>query len=335
MHNVAIVGATGAVGQEFERVLGQRNYPAASYRLLASARSAGRTIDWLGRQQTIELLTPESFSGIDVALFSAGGSVSREFAPHAVAAGATVIDNSSAFRMDPQVPLIVPEVNPDAMAQHAGIIANPNCSTILMVVALWPLHRQWKARRVICSTYQAASGAGAQALTELDNQTRAVLDGQPVSPEVFPVQCAFNVFSHNSAMDETGSNVEELKMVHETRKIFDENDLPVTATCMRVPVRRAHLEVLNIEFQQPVDPDQARACLAGAPGIRVVDDRQAGDFPTSIAASDIDDVLVGRIRRDPTVPGGHGLQLICAADQLRKGAALNAVQIAELLETPA
>ena len=332
MKRIAIVGATGAVGQEFERVLGERDLRGAEYRLLASARSAGQSLPWLGRSITVEELTPDSFAGIDLALFSAGGGISREYATHAVRAGAVVVDNSSAFRMDPDVPLVVPEVNPEALRGHQGIVANPNCSTIIMVVPLWPLHQKWGLTRVSVATYQAASGAGAQALRELDAQTQTVLDGGAPVPEVFPVACAFNVFSHNTAVDEeTGFNVEETKMVLETRKIFGAQDLSITTTCMRVPVRRAHLEAIQVEFAEPVEPDAVREVLRGAPGVTVVDDRANNDFPTSLTASGIDDVLVGRIRRDPTVADGRGLQFICAGDQLRKGAALNAVQIAEAL----
>lgn len=352
--NVAIVGATGAVGQEFAAVLAIRGFPARSYRLLASPRSAGRTLAWCGRACPVEPLRADSFAGIDVALFSAGAAVSREYAPHAVRAGAIVIDNSSAFRLEPDVPLIVPEVNAAAAAGHRGVLANPNCSTIIMATALWPLHRRNPIRRVVVSTYQAASGAGARALAELESQTRAVLSGGEPSPDVFPEPCAFNVFSHNSPITADGANGEEAKMAAETQKIFATaaaaanslrpgesrpgesrpgaaGRIEVAATCMRVPVLRAHVESLAVEFGEPIDPAQARAWLAEAPGLEVVDDVAAGRFPTSLRAAQRDEVLVGRIRRDPSVPGRRGLLLLCAGDQLRKGAALNAVQIAELL----
>lgn len=329
--NVAIVGATGAVGQEFQAVLGERGFPASRYRLLASARSAGRKISWLGAELPVAELTETSFEGIDLALFSAGGGISKSFAPHAVQAGAVVVDNSSAFRMQANVPLIVPEVNAEAARAHQGIIANPNCSTIILVVPLWPLHQHNPIRRIVVSTYQAASGAGARALEELETQTRQVLAGEPPQPEVFPGPCAFNVFSHNSSVGEDGMNTEERKMVDETRKIFAAPTIQVTATCMRVPVMRAHTESINIEFERPIAVDEAREILAAAPGVQIVDEPEQNRFPTPLEASGIDEVLVGRIRRDPTVCDDRGLQFICAGDQLRKGAALNAVQIAELL----
>ncbi len=331
MKNIAIVGATGAVGQEFCAVLRQRNFPAGSVRLLASARSAGKRVPGLNGLTTVEALTDKSFDGIDLALFSAGASISREFAPHAVRAGAVVVDNSSAFRMDPTVPLVVPEVNPEAIRNHQGIIANPNCTTIILLVAWWPLHKIRRVRRAVVSTYQAASGAGARALAELESQTRVMLAGQAPQPEVFHVPCAFNVFSHNSAVGADGYNVEETKLVLETRKIFSDEAIQIAPTCMRVPVMRAHTESAAIEFESPVSEEQARAALANAPGVRIVDDRVANKFPMPLDAAGKDEVLVGRIRRDPTIPDGRGLQFICSGDQLRKGAALNAVQIAELL----
>lgn len=328
---IAIVGATGAVGQEFGRILDARRFPGAEYRLLASARSAGRTIEWGGRVQEVEVLGADSFTGVDIAFFSAGAAVSREFAPPAREAGALVIDNSSAFRMHPEVPLVIPEVNPEALRGHNGLIANPNCSAIVLCMALHPLRRLARIRRVVVATYQAASGAGARALAELETQTRAVLAGEPARPEVFPVPCAFNVFSHNTPVDESGYNVEERKIVEETRKIFGHAELGVGPTCMRVPVMRAHTEAVAVEFDEPVDPAAARAAYEDAPGVRLVDDPAAGRFPTPLEAAGGDDVLVGRIRRDPSVADRRGLQLLCAGDQLRKGAALNAVQIAELV----
>ncbi len=331
MKRVAIVGATGAVGQEFRGVLAQRRFPASSYRLLASTSSAGKTIDWIDGPTAVQQLTPNAFDGIDLAFFCAGSAVSREFAPHARRAGAVVIDNSSAFRMEPDVPLVVPEVNPEGVRRHHGLIANPNCSTIIMAVVLWPLHQANPIRRVVVATYQAASGAGARALAELESQTRAVLAGDKPRPEVFPAPCAFNVFSHDSPVGKDGYNAEEAKMIAETRKIFGDESIQIAPTCMRVPVMRVHTEALTIEFTNPVDEDRARETLSAAPGIRLLDDRRANRFPTPLDAAGTDDVLAGRIRQDPSIPNSRGLQLICCGDQLRKGAALNAVQIAELL----
>lgn len=332
MHDcVAIVGATGAVGQEFRTILSERRFPAKRYRLLASARSAGKPLEWIGGPSRVEELTARAFEGCSLALFSAGASVSREFAPAAVKAGAVVVDNSSAFRMDPTVPLVVPEVNREAIAAHRGIIANPNCSTIIMLAPLAPLHRENRVRRVVVATYQAASGAGARALAELEAQTRDVLEGRPAKPEVFPHPCAFNVFSHNAAVGEDGYNGEEMKMIAESRKILGDADIQIAPTCMRVPVRRAHTEALTIEFERPMPEERAREILSRAPGCRLVDDRRANHFPMPLEASGRDEVLVGRIRQDPSVPDRRGIQLIVSGDQLRKGAALNAVQIAELL----
>jgi aspartate-semialdehyde dehydrogenase len=331
MKCVAIVGATGAVGQEFCAILRERDFPASSYRLLASSRSAGKQVEGVHGPATVEELTPDAFAGVDIALFSAGGSISREFAPHAVQAGAVVVDNSSAFRMEPDVPLVVPEINPEAVKGHQGIIANPNCSTIILAVVLWPLHQANPIRRVVVSTYQAASGAGARGLEELETQTRAIMAGETPRTEVFPVPCAFNVFSHNSPVGEDGFNVEERKLILEMRKIFDDPQIQVAPTCIRVPVRRAHSETATIEFTAAMHEDEARRILAGAPGVRIVDDRTANYFPTPLEATGRDRVLVGRIRQDPSVAEGKGLHLFCSGDQLRKGAALNAVQIAELL----
>jgi aspartate-semialdehyde dehydrogenase len=331
VRNIAIVGATGAVGQEFCAILRQQRYPVHCVRLFASERSVGKVIEGVDGPARVEALSPQAFDGIDLAFFSAGAGVAREYAPLAVRAGALVIDNSSAFRMDDGVPLVVPEVNPEAARRHRGIIANPNCSTIVMVVALWPLHQLSPIRRVVVSTYQAASGAGARALAELESQTRAVLAGEPPRPQVFPVPCAFNVFSHNSPLGEDGYNLEERKLICETRKIFGDDSIQIAPTCLRVPVLRAHTESLAIEFATSVTADQARAALSQAPGVRLVDDPAHNRFPTPLDATGIDEVLVGRIRQDPSVPDRRGLQLICSGDQLRKGAALNAIQIAELL----
>jgi aspartate-semialdehyde dehydrogenase len=329
--HVAIVGATGAVGQELLRVIEERNFPVASLRPLASARSAGKTIRFRGREVGVKELTPESFKGVEIAFFSAGGRVSREFAPAAVEAGAVVIDNTSAFRMKPGIPLVVPEVNPQALRKHPGLIANPNCSTIIMDVPVWPLHQRFRVTRIVLSTYQAVSGAGAAALAELEEQQRARAAGNSVQARLFPHPIVDNLFSHNSAIDESGYNEEERKMVQETRKIFDLPDLAITATCIRVPVPRAHSESINLEFAQPVTPQQVRDVLLGAPGVKLVDDPASQTFPMPILASGQDDVLVGRIRQDASIPDGRGIAMFVSGDQLRKGAATNAVQIAERL----
>ena len=333
--SVAVVGATGAVGVEFLRVLAQRRFPLGSLSLLASARSAGKTVEFDGRRLTIEELTDRSFKGVDLALFSAGSSISKQYAPIASAAGATVVDNSSAFRADPDIPLVVPEVNPEAMAGiqlgKGGIIANPNCSTIIMIVPVTPLYRRAGLKRIVVSTYQAASGAGAKAMAELQQQTRQVLAGEPPTCEVFSTQYAFNLFSHNSDIGPEGYNTEEMKMRKESHKIWGDPGVRITATCVRVPVMRAHAESINLSFQSPLSEGEARDLLAGAPGIRIVDDRAANRFPTPLDASDQDDILVGRIRQDMSQDGDLGLDLFVCGDQIRKGAALNAVQIAERL----
>jgi aspartate-semialdehyde dehydrogenase len=328
---VAIIGVTGAVGQELLRILEERRFPVASLRPLASARSAGKRVSFRGQELPVEELTKESFDGIDIAFFSAGGAISREYAAAAVEAGAVVIDNTSAFRMKPGVPLVVPEVNPQALRKHPGLIANPNCSTIIMNVAVWPLHQRFKVKRIVVSTYQAVSGAGQQGLLELEEQQKARVEGRAIAPRLFPHPIVDNLFSHNTAIDETGYNEEERKMVHETRKIFAEPDLAITATCIRVPVPRAHCESINLEFAQPVTPQQVREVLASAPGVRIVDDAERSTFPMPVLASGQDDVLVGRIRQDTSIPGGRGIDLFVAGDQIRKGAATNAVQIAEKL----
>ncbi len=329
-YNVAVVGATGAVGTEMVRVLEQRRFPLNRLRLLASERSAGTRLRALGRSFTIETLNHHSFDGIDVALFSAGTGRSLEFAPTAVQAGAVVVDNSSAYRMDPQVPLVIPEINPQDLRRHHGIIANPNCSTIILAVPLWPLHQAARIRRIIVATYQSASGAGAKAMAELETQTRQVLARQPVTKAVFPHQYAFNLFSHNSSVDPiSGYNEEETKMVLETRKIFHEPTMRLTPTCVRVPVLRAHSEAITIECARKLTVAAARRILARAPGVRLVDDRRRNYFPMPLDASGQGDVLVGRIREDLSHP--KGLCLFVSGDQLLKGAALNAVQIAELL----
>ena len=329
---VAIVGVTGAVGAEFIATMDKRNFPVRKLKALASARSAGRTIDFRGEKIAIEELTERSFEGVDIALFSAGGGISRKFAPAAVKAGAVVVDNSSAFRMDPNVPLVIPEINAGRIRDHKGIIANPNCSAITALVPLWPIHRQNRIKRMIVSTYQAASGAGAAAMEELVESTRAYLDGRPFTPKVIPLPYAFNVFSHNTAIDpETGYNDEETKVIKETRKIFEDEQIAIGVTCVRVPVLRAHCEAITFECEKPITEDEVRAILSKAPGVRIVDDRAKNYFPMPIDASGQDDVLVGRIRQDLSDPSGRSISMFVSADQLLKGAALNAIQIAELL----
>ena len=329
---VAIVGATGAVGVEFLQLLEGRDFPLAELRLLASPRSAGKTMKFKGTELTIEALTAEAFRGVDIALFSAGGAISREYAPVAVRNGAVVVDNSSAFRMDTVVPLVIPEVNPEAVKTHKGIIANPNCSTIIAATPLWPIHRVNPIKRLIAATYQAASGAGAAGMAELEDSTRAYLAGEKHEPKVFPHAYAFNLFSHNTKIDPAnGYNEEELKMVKETRKIFGDASIRISSTCIRVPVLRAHAIALDVEFERPISPDEVRRILSKAPGVRVVDDPEANYFPMPKDASGQGDILAGRIRADISDPSGRSIALFVAGDQLLKGAALNAVQIAELL----
>jgi aspartate-semialdehyde dehydrogenase len=329
--NVAIAGATGAVGQEFLTVLAERNFPIKSIKFLASARSAGKSITFGGKSHTIEELTKDSFKGVQVAFFSAGGSVSKEFAPAAVSAGAVVVDNTSAFRMKEGVPLVVPEVNPEQIHKHNGLIANPNCSTIIMNVPVWPLHKVNRVKRIIVSTYQAVSGAGAWGLYELDAQVKAYAAGQEIKKEKFPHQIANNLFCHNTKVAENGYNEEENKMVNETRKIFGDPKIMVTATCVRVPIPRAHSESINLEFERPITPEQVRDILRKAPGVTIIDDRENNHFPMPLEASGQDNVLVGRIRQDISRDDGRGIELFVSGDQIRKGAATNAVQIAEKL----
>ena len=326
---VAVLGASGAVGQELLQLLEQRRFPVAELLPLASPRSAGQSLGWQGRALTIQPVEASAFEGVDLVLASAGGSVSRQWAPLAAAAGALVIDNSSAFRMDPEVPLVVPEVNPEAAFSHRGIIANPNCTTILLSLALAPLHARRPIRRVVVSTYQSASGAGARAMEELRSLSRTVLDGgEPVS-EVLPHSLAFNHFLHNSPLQPNGYSEEELKMLHETRKIMGTPELRLSATCVRVPVLRAHSEAVNIEFHEPFPVEEARALLAAAPGVELLDDFDANRFPMPTDVTGRDPVAVGRIRQDLSEP--NALELWLCGDQIRKGAALNAIQIAELL----
>ncbi len=329
--NVAIAGVTGAVGQEFMAILEQRDFPFDSIKMLASSRSKGKKITFKNKEYIVDELTENSFDGIDIALFSAGGSRSRQFAPAAVKAGAVVVDNSSAFRMDPECPLVVPEINPQAINEHKGIIANPNCSTIIAIVPVWPLHKANKVKRMIVSTYQAASGAGQSAMLEMIQQAKEVLDGKEPTCDTLRFQLAFNVYNHDSKLQPNGYNEEEMKMVKETRKIFDTQAIAITCTCVRVPVMRAHCESINLEFNDPIRPEEAREILSLAPGVTVMDDRENNRFPMPIDVSGRDDVYVGRIRQDESIADNRGINMWVVGDQLRKGAALNAVQIAEKL----
>lgn len=325
---VAVVGATGAVGREMLQTLERRDFPAASVKALASARSAGTALPFKGGELTVEELTPQSFAGVDLALFSAGGGTSETFAPHAVRAGCVVVDNSSQWRMDERCPLVVPEVNPQALKKHKGIIANPNCSTIQMVVALMPLHKAAGVKRVVVSTYQAVSGTGQKAIAELENQVRQMFNMQDPDVKVYPHRIAFNCLPQIDVFLDNGYTKEEMKMVLETVKIM-EADIPVTATTVRVPVFYGHSEALNVELDKPLSAKDARALLAVAPGIQVVDNPDAKMYPMPIDAAGEDEVFVGRIREDATRP--NTLNLWVVADNIRKGAALNAVQIAERL----
>lgn len=331
--NVAVVGATGAVGEAMLETLARRDFPIDRLHLFASSRSAGKTVAFRGREYRVEELNEASFEGknIHIALFSAGADRSKTFAPLAVRAGAVVIDNSSAFRMDPDVPLVVPEVNSHRIREHKGIIANPNCSTIILVVAVNPLHRVSRIRRITVSTYQAASGAGLQAMLECQEQTRAVLEGRPVTVEKFAHQLAFNLIPHIDVFQENGYTKEEMKMVNETRKIMEDAEILVSPTCVRVPVLRAHSESVNIEFAgRGLTPSEAREILSKAPGVTVQDDPAAKVYPMPWFAAGRDEVFVGRIREDLSVPGGLAMWVV--GDQVLKGAALNAVQIAEFLD---
>lgn len=328
-YRLAVVGATGAVGQEILRTLERRNFPVASLRPLASARSAGKTVNFHGKALLVEELNAEAFRDIDYALFSAGATRSREFAEACTKAGAVMIDNSSAFRMRPDVPLVVPEINAGDLATHRGIIAVPNCSAIILGVPLWPLHQAAEIERIVVSTYQSASGAGAAAMAELEEQARQHAAGEPLTRKVFPHQIAFNVFSHNTAIAENGYNEEENKVIEETRKIFHAPNLPILPTCIRVPVLRAHSESIMIETKRHLSPDEAREILRKAPGVKVVDHPDRNHFPMPLEASGQFDVLVGRIRQDLSHP--RGLALFVSGDQLLKGAAWNAVQILEHL----
>ena len=326
---VAILGATGAVGTEIINLLAERKFPVSQLKLLSSPRSAGKKITFQNETLEVQAVDEKSFDGVDIVLASAGGSTSKAWAKSIVKAGAVMIDNSSAFRMNDEVPLVVPEINPEAVNKHQGVIANPNCTTILMGVAIYPLHQIQPLQRVIVSTYQSASGAGARAMAEVKTQAQAILKGETPKPEVLPYPLAFNLFPHNSPIMDNGYCEEEMKMVNETRKIFCEPELSVSATCVRVPVLRAHSEAINLEFAQPFDLKTARNTIAKAEGVTLVEDWEKNYFPMPIDATGKDDVLVGRIRQDLSNP--NSIELWLCGDQIRKGAALNAVQIAELL----
>ncbi len=334
-HTVAILGATGAVGQEFLRLIEERNFPFGELKMLASKRSAGKKITFMGKEYTVEEATEDSFQGVDIALF-AGGSASKTFAPAAVKAGAVVIDNSSAFRMDPNVPLIVPECNPEVIKEHKGIIANPNCSTIIMVMALKPLYDYCKIKRIVVSTYQAVSGAGKEGLEELENQVKAIAEGRPVEANILPsaslpkhYQIAFNLLPQIDVFVEDDYTKEEMKMVHETHKILNDYNIGITATTIRVPVYRSHSESINIEFEDEVSAEKAKELLAAFPGVIVEDNPAEMIYPMPLYTSDKNEVFVGRIRPDKSV--AHGLNMWVVGDQIRKGAALNALQIAEYM----
>lgn len=328
-YTVAVVGATGAVGTEMIQVLEERKFPVKELVPLASGRSEGLTVEFQDREIPVKVLGPDSFTGVDVALFSAGSGVSKDFGPVAVKAGAVVIDNSSAWRMDPHVPLVVPEVNAYALSGHKGLIANPNCSTIQMVVALKPLHDAARIKRIVVTTFQSVSGTGKEAMEELTDQTRKLLGFGAVAPEVYPHQIAFNCLPHIDEFLPSGYTKEEMKLVNETRKIMDDMSIQVTSTTVRVPVFVCHSESVNIETERKLTVNEARALLAAAPGIQVYDDPQRNLYPLAIDVAGTDAVYVGRVREDESIP--NGLNLWIVADNLRKGAALNAVQIAEVL----
>ncbi len=334
-YNVAILGATGAVGQEFLNLIEERNFPFAELKLLASKRSAGKKIQFMGKEYTVEEATEDSFKGVEIALF-AGGAASKTFAPAAVKAGAVVIDNSSAFRMDPEVPLVVPEVNPEAIAQHKGIIANPNCSTIIMVMALKPLYDVSKIKRIVVSTYQAVSGGGKEAMAELEEQVKAINEGRPVVANILPgaslakhYQIAFNLIPQIDVFKENLYTKEEMKMIDETKKIMSDDSLRITATTIRVPVYRSHAESVNVEFEDEISVEKAREVLAAFPGVTLTDNPDEQVYPMPLETSGKNDVEVGRIRKDYSIE--HGLNFWVCGDQIRKGAALNALQIAEYM----
>ena len=329
--NVAVAGATGAVGNQMITCLEERSFPVKSIKFLASHRSAGRKLRFKGDTVVVEEMTEDSFKGVDIALFSAGGSTSKQFAPIAAERGCVVVDNSSQWRMDPDVPLVVPEVNPHAIAQYTkkGIIANPNCSTIQMVVPLKPIHQKFEIKRVVVSTYQAVSGTGKKAVDELFDQTRAILNFQEIENKVYPHQIAFNCLPHIDVFLDNGYSKEEVKMVNETRKILEDDSIGITATTVRVPVFYSHSESVNIETHQPISAAAVRTLLEKEPGVVVVDDLEKNLYPLAIDATDSDEILVGRIREDESIPNGINMWVV--ADNIRKGAATNATQIAEVL----
>jgi aspartate-semialdehyde dehydrogenase len=326
---VAIVGATGAVGQEFLDLLTERNFPLTTLTLFASERSAGKKIAFRGKDLIVKALPEDGNLQADIVFSSAGGSISKAHAWNWAKHGAVVIDNTSAWRMDPRAPLVIPEVNGEAALNHQGVIANPNCSTIIALMALAPLHRAFGLTRATVATYQAVSGAGQAGISELDEQAKAVLNGEPITKNKFKHQIAFNIFSHDSEMGEDGYNVEEKKIVLESRKILSDDSLRISATCVRVPVYRAHSEAIHAEFKRPVSEQEARDVLAKAEGLQIIDDRASNTFPMPLTSSGQDDCFVGRIREDASNPGG--IALFVSGDQIRKGAALNAVQIGEYL----
>ncbi|MBI3580701.1 MAG: aspartate-semialdehyde dehydrogenase [Nitrospinae bacterium] len=328
--NVAVVGATGAVGTEMVQTLEQRNFPVKNLRLFASPNSEGKRMSFKGRDYVVEPLGEDSFEGVEIALFSAGSERSKKYGPIAARAGAVVIDNSSAFRMDPGVPLVVPEVNPHTVKNHKGIIANPNCSTIQMVVALYPLHKRARIKRIVVSTYQSVSGAGQKGINELNDQVRALYSFHSVVKKAFPHQIAFNCLPQIDVFAPDGYTNEELKMVNETRKIMEAPEILVSPTAVRVPVFHSHSESVNVEFESDLSPEEAKKIISGAPGCMLVDDPPNSVYPLALDAAGRDEVFVGRIRRDATVK--HGLNLWIVSDNIRKGAALNAVQIAEILQ---
>ena len=330
-YTVAVAGATGAVGIEMIKTLEKRNFPVANLKLLASARSAGKTLKFKGEDVVVEEMTANSFKGVDIALFSAGGDISKEFRADVVKSGAVMIDNSSAFRMDDDVPLVIPEVNPEDIKKHNGVIANPNCSTIIMLVAVAPLHRAKKLRRLVAATYQATSGAGAKGMEELQIQTRQLLNGEPIEPKAFAHRIGFNLIPHIDSFLDNGYTKEELKMLNETRKMLHDDSIQISCTCVRVPVLRAHSESLNLEFAEEITPEEARAILAAAPGVTVVDDPANKVYPMPVDATEQYNILAGRIRQDISRNDRRGLDIFVSGDQVLKGAALNAVQIAELL----
>lgn len=326
---VAVVGATGAVGVEMIKVLERRQFPVGKLVPLASARSAGKTVTFRGEEVTVQELTENSFEGVDIALFSAGAGISRKFAPFAVKAGAVVVDNSSEFRMNPDVPLVVPEINGEDVKNHKGILANPNCTTAITLMALYPLHKAFGVKRVIASSYQAVSGTGAQALAELKAQVEAIVAGRPVEKNVYPHQIAFNVLPHVDVFLDNGYTKEEMKMQNEARRIMHLPSFTASVTCVRVPVFRAHSISVNAEFERPVSVEEARKALTGVPGLQLVDDPANNQYPLPLNCAETDDCQVGRIRTDCALE--NGLAFWVAGDQLLKGAALNAVQIAEML----